>query len=154
MNHKHSQHRELLSIEEANAMLPLVRAIVADFAQLSAELIDRRKRLAFLLAGRNPNDHDLYQEELVQIEQELEKDTRRLHDYREELRALGVESENASNGYVHFPAMLDGRKISLCWKLGETEVLFWHDSDIACSKRHFLTVESVMGGISEDTLEG
>jgi hypothetical protein len=154
MTHKHTKHRELFSIEEANAMLPLIRAIVADLAQLSQELIDRRRRLTFLLAGRNPDDHDLYQEELVQIEQEVEKDTRRLHDYREELRALGLDAENAQEGFVHFPALLEGRKISLCWKLGESEVLFWHDTDSACFHRHFLTVDSIADGMPEESLEG
>ena len=100
-------------------------------------LTDRRRRLSFLLAGRNPNDHDLYHEELVQIEQELEKDTRRLHDFREELRALGVESENGPEGYVDFPTFLDGRKMCLCWKLGEAELLFWHDPDAGCTPTSF-----------------
>ena len=75
-------------------MLPLVRAIVADLSELARDVAERRRRISFLLAGRNPNDHDVYHEELVQMEQEMEKDTRRLHEYREELRALGIESEN------------------------------------------------------------
>jgi hypothetical protein len=147
MTHKHAKRREFFSIEEANAMLPLIRAIVADLTELSRDVNDRRRRLSFLLAGRNPNDHDLYHEELVQIEQELEKDTRRLHDYREELRALGVESENGPEGFVDFPAFSDGRKICLCWKLGEDEVLFWHDPDGGCTQRQNLTAESVAGGM-------
>ncbi len=113
MTHKHANRREFFSIEEANAMLPLIRAIVADLTELSRDVDDRRRRLSFLLAGRNPNDHDLYHEELIQIEQELGKDTRRLHDYREELRALGVDAENGPEGFVDFPAFSDGRKICL-----------------------------------------
>ena len=83
----------------------------------------------------------------MQIEQELEKDTRRLHDYREELRALGVDSENGPDGFVDFPAFLEGRKICLCWKFGEDEVLFWHDPTRGCTQRQFLTAESVAGGM-------
>jgi hypothetical protein len=154
MTHKRAKHRESFTIEEANAMLPLVRAIVADLAALSRDVNDRRRRLSFLLAGRNPNDHDLYHEELVQIEQELGKDTRRLHDYREELHALGVESENGPEGFVDFPAFSDGLKISLCWKLGEEELLFWHEPDAGCSQRHFLTADSVAGGVPGATMDG
>lgn len=134
-------------------MLPLIRAIVADLTRLSIDVNDRRRRLSFLLAGRNPNDHDIYHEELVQIEQELEKDTRRLHDYREELRALGVDSENGPQGFVDFPAFSDGRKICFCWKLGEEEVLFWHDPDAACTQRQLLTAESVAGGMTDAEAE-
>jgi hypothetical protein len=154
MTQKRAKHRESFSIEEANAMLPLIRAIVADLTALSRDVNDRRRRLSFLLAGRNPNDHDLYHEELVQIEQELEKDTRRLHDYREELRALGVNSENGPEGFVDFPAFSDGLKISLCWKLGEEELLFWHEAHTGCNQRHFLTADSVAGGMPGAASEG
>lgn len=135
-------------------MLPLIRAIIADLTELSRDVNDRHRRLTFLLAGRNPNEHDLYHEELVQIEKELEKDTRRLHEYREELRALGVEAERGPEGFVDFPAFLDGRKIYLCWKLGEDEVLFWHGPDAGCGQRHFLTAESVAGGMPDVNVDG
>jgi hypothetical protein len=147
MTHKHAKRREFFSIEQANAMLPLIHAIVTDLTELSRDVNDRRSRLSYLLASRNPNDHDLYHEELVQIEQELEKDTRRLQDYREELRALGVDSENGPDGFVDFPAFSDGQKIYLCWKLGEDEVLFWHAPGAGCGRRHLLTAESVAGGL-------
>ena len=149
MTHKHAKRREFFSIEQANAMLPLIHAIVADLTELSRDVNDRRTRLSYLLASRNPNDHDLYHEELVQIEQELEKDTRRLHDFREELRALGVDAENGPDGFVDFPAVSDDRKICFCWKLGEEEVLFWHLPDARCSDRQPLTAESVAGGMPD-----
>jgi hypothetical protein len=144
MNNKRPKHRQFFTIEEANAMLPLVRAIVADLVQLSGEVTDRRRRLSFLLGGHNPNQHDPYQEELMQIEQELEKDTRRLHDYRDELRALGVEAENGPEGFVDFPALQEERKICYCWKLGEGEVLFWHDIHDDCTGRQLLTAGSIV----------
>ena len=28
---------------------------------------------------------------------------------------------------MDFPAILDGRKVVLCWKLGESEVAHWHE---------------------------
>ena len=129
-------------------MLPLVRAIVADLTELSRDVNDRRRRLSFLLAGRNPNDHDLYHEELVQIEQEMEKDTRRLNDYREELR-LGSGFGKGAGRFCGFPGFFGGRKIYLCWKLGEDEVLFWHEPDGGCNHRQNLTAESVAGGMPD-----
>jgi hypothetical protein len=149
MTHNRAKQRQFFSIEEANAMLPLIRAIVSDLAELSSDLIERKKRLSYLLVGRNQNSHDPYQEELIQIEQELEKDTRRLHDYREELRALGVESENSPDGFVDFPALFDGHKVYFCWKLGDGEVLFWHEPDADCAQRHHLTADSVAEGTPE-----
>ena len=145
MAHKRPGRRKCFTVEEANAMLPLVRAIVADLADLSRELLDRRRRLSFLLAGRDPDDRDPYHQELVQVQNELEKDSQRLREYVEELRALGVESANGPEGVVAFPSLLDGRKVCLSWKLGEPEVIYWHDAGAGFRQRQPLTAGSVAG---------
>jgi hypothetical protein len=146
MTRKRSKRRECFSVEEANAMLPLVRAIVTDLADLSREVIERRRRLSFLLAGRDPNDHDLYHQELVQVEEDLDRDARRLKEYVEELRALGVEPTHGPEGIVTFPSMLDGRRVSLSWKLGEPEVLHWHDVDAGYRRRQPLCADNAVAG--------
>ena len=74
-----------------------------DLAELSRDVIDRRDRLAHLLAGRNGQTTDVYSEELVQIEEELEKDGRRLREYVEELTKLGVEPKNGRKGWSISP---------------------------------------------------
>ena len=127
---------KLYTVAEANASLPLVRAIVSDLVELSREVIERRHRLSLLLSGPDRGRRDPYQEELVQIEQELQKDGRRLREYVDELRALGVQPTNGSEGLVDFPALIDGRKVCLCWKLGEPEVRFWHDPQSGYRQRH------------------
>jgi len=124
---KPAKSPQLFTVERANAALPLVRAIVSDLVELSQEVTERRRRLSLLKAGRNLEVRDLYSEELVQIEEELEKDNRRLREYVQELRQLGVEPTDGHEGIVDFPAMLDGRTVYLCWKLGEPEVRYWHE---------------------------
>lgn len=131
------------TVHEANAMLPLVRAIVSDLASLSQEVSERRERLSLLLGGRQGDSHDPYHEELVQIEEELENDSRRLQEYVGELRQLGVEPK--ASGLVDFPAVLDGRKVYLCWQLGEPEVLYWHELDAGFRGRQPLTAEALVG---------
>jgi hypothetical protein len=143
MAHKQSRRRECFTVEEANAMLPLVRAIVADLAELSRDVLERRHRLSYLMGDATPNDSDPYQQELVQIQDELEKDTRRLREYVEELRALGVEPVHGPEGVVAFPSTRDGRRVCLSWKLGEPEILHWHEVDAGYRRRKPLTAETV-----------
>ena len=50
-----SDKRKYFTVEQANAMLPLVRAIVKDLADLSREVIDRRERLAHCFPGAMRN---------------------------------------------------------------------------------------------------
>lgn len=135
---------KLFTPEEANASLPLVRAIVEDLRRLCREVIERRERLSFLLERRGPAGQDPYQEELSQVEEELERDSVRLQEYVDELRQLGIEPKSPIDGLVDFPAMLDGRLVYLCWKVGEPEVLYWHDLEAGFQGRQPLP-EKVAG---------
>jgi hypothetical protein len=142
---KRAGARRTFTVGEANAALPLVRAIVADLAGLSREVIERRQRLALLSEGRAAQRGDLYREELVQIAEELDKDSRRLREYVGELRDLGVEPTSGPEGLVDFPAVVGGRRVYLCWKLGEPEVRYWHELDAGFRERRPLAVIRAAG---------
>ena len=133
----------LFTIEQANAMLPLVRAITLDLASLAQDVVERRQRLALLTAGREFKKGDPYSDELAQIETEIQRDGQRLVEYVNELRELGVEPKGAVDGLVDFPAEMDGRIVLLCWKLGEPEVLHWHDLESGYAGR-----QSLVAGVS------
>jgi hypothetical protein len=139
------------TLKEANAALPLVRAIVTDLVRLAGDVMDRRQRLSALAgAGGNRSSHDLYSAELAQIEEELDKDGLQLQEYVEELRQIGVEPKSATEGLVDFPTTIDGRSAFLCWKLGEAEVLFWHELDAGYRGRQALTAGSGSSPVSGD----
>ena len=133
----------LFTIEQANAMLPLVRAITTDLSQLAIEVMERRQRVAMLTAGRDLKAGDPYAEELAQTEAELERDVVRLQEFVAELHALGVEAKGAMEGLVDFPSQMDGRIVYLCWRLGEPEVLHWHELEAGFAGRQPLTAGSV-----------
>lgn len=143
---------KIFTVDEANRTLPLIGAIVQDLVDLANDVMERRQRLAHLTAGRDMDATDPYCEELAAIEKEVEKDTRKLQDYVEELRHLGVESKGP-DGLVDFPAMLDGRLVYLCWKLGESEVAHWHELDAGFAGRQLLEVQTVSGDNTEAGLE-
>jgi len=142
------QGRKNFTVQEANATLPLVRAIAEDLVRLSREVIERRERLSVLLGGSPRSPNDPYREELAQIEEELEKDRRHLREFVEELRQLGVEARSVTEGLIDFPAMLEGRQVYLCWKLGEPEVLYWHEPGGDLNSRQPLAA----GSVAEDGL--
>ena len=132
---------KLFTVEEANACLPLVRVIASDMVSLAGELIDRRRRLDQITAGRHLGEGDLYGDELAQIEEEVLKDEQRLEEYVAEMSQLGAETKSVSEGLIDFPAMLDGRLVYLCWKYDEPEVLFWHELGAGFAGRQRLTAE-------------
>jgi hypothetical protein len=133
-----SYEPRIFTLEQANAMLPLVRAIAKDLAELSRDVIERRDRLNSLLAGRGQQSRDIYSEELAQIDDELAKDSDRLRDYVRELEELGVELKNPPEGLIDFRCLMDGRVVYLCWKLDEPEILHWHELDAGFAGRQVL----------------
>src|SRR5437764_4877305 len=140
----------MFTIDQANAMLPLVRAISTDLGALAKDVVERRHRLALLTSGRDLKPGDPYSDELAQMETDLERDATRLQGYVDELRELGVEPKGAVEGLVDFPCLLDGQLVLLCWRLGEPEVLYWHDLESGFAGRQPLTAGSVPGDFSQD----
>ena len=133
------------TIEQANAMLPLVRAITSDLTNLAREIVERRQQLSQLTAGRKSKAGDPYSEELVQMEADLERSVERVHGYLQELTDLGVEPKGAVEGLVDFPCKMDGRVVYLCWRLGEAEVLHWHEINAGFAGRQSLVAGSSTG---------
>jgi len=145
------------SVDQANATLPLVRAIVGDLVELGRDVYERRQRLAVLLDGRSSDENDPYHEELVEIERVLAMDNRRLREYADELRQLGVEPAGGTDGWVDFPAVIEGRKAFFCWRHGDPEVLYWHPRKADHRRRRPLAAGSIAGdesaaGQGEDEL--
>jgi hypothetical protein len=113
------------SVEEANKMLPLVSSIVRDVVDQLRVVNDLRQRLSGVGSGKS-RQTDVYSEELAQSQAERETEEAKLTSYVEELTKLGVELKGP-DGLCDFPAMIDGREVCLCWRLGETEVRYWHE---------------------------
>jgi hypothetical protein len=130
--------RKLFSVEEANKALPLVRAIVGDIVRQYRVVEGLQQRLSTVLTDRRRPSDDLYSEELVQSKNELETEEDKLRTYIEELKNLGVELKS-EEGLCDFRSMMGGREVYLCWRLGEPEVMFWHELDAGFAGRQRLT---------------
>ncbi|MFM8551349.1 MAG: DUF2203 domain-containing protein [Nitrospiraceae bacterium] len=53
----------------------------------------------------------------------LEQISERLQAVQEQ----GVHVKDLDMGLCDFPYLLDGRVVYLCWKLGETDIQWWHE---------------------------
>jgi hypothetical protein len=140
--------KKYYTIEEANNALPLVRVIVTDIVTKYAEVSERKARLDQIRKSRQSSGrgrHDLYREEVLQVEQELDREITRLQEFIEELEDLGVELKDIGRGLIDFRSLMDGREVYLCWLLGEEEVGHWHELDAGFAGRH-----SLLAGSSSD----
>ncbi len=128
--------KKFFTVAEANASLPLIRAIVRDITQLAQELRDRHDRLSRVLPPeQKPSIGPAYQEELERVRADFERDQERMQEYVLELKKLGVELKDYFTGLVDFPCKMQGREVYLCWRLGEPEIAHWHELDAGFAGR-------------------
>ncbi|HSG04982.1 MAG TPA: DUF2203 domain-containing protein [Nitrospiria bacterium] len=60
----------------------------------------------------------------------------------ENIQQKGILIKDLEKGLCDFPFMLDGRVVYLCWRLGEAEVGWWHETDTGFSNRQPLDDDS------------
>jgi hypothetical protein len=134
--------KKLFTAAQANATLPLVRAIVHDITTLAAELRDRHDRLARVLPPQRSMLGEAHHEELQQVQADLERGQERMRELEEELKRLGVELKDYYTGLIDFPCWMDNREVYLCWRQGEPEVAFWHELNAGFAGRQKLMVDA------------
>lgn len=122
----------LFTAEQANRMLPLVRRIVEDVVRqhrlwrekiLELDLVASTTR-----AGQANDETDAPSRQAQQLARDIDS-------FERELTALGVQLKDRSEGLVDFPSEMQGRRVLLCWKLGESEVRFWHEEHTGFNDR-------------------
>ena len=138
---KRAAGKKYFTVAEANAALPLTRAIVKDITELARDLRDRHERLSRLRPASKDSIGPDHQEELQQVMAEFERDTQRMRDYEKELKELGVELKDYYTGLLDFPCWMGDREVYLCWRLGEPDVSHWHELDAGFAGRQKITAE-------------
>lgn len=137
---KNARSKKYFSVAEANTMLPLVRSIVNDITQLANSMRERFERLNHAWPEKG-KPADLYQEELLPLQAEFERDQERLQEYEQELRKLGIHLKDPYIGLIDFPGWMNDHEVYLCWRQGEPEVAFWHEINAGFSGRQKLVAD-------------
>jgi hypothetical protein len=73
--------KKFFTVAEANACLPLIRAIVRDVIGLARDLRERHERLNKVRGKERGSMGDVYNEEIQQVEAEFERDQERMQEY-------------------------------------------------------------------------
>ena len=135
--------KKFYSVAEANATLPLLRAILRDVTQLAIELRDRYQRLTLL--QKSEASYQAQEEEVERLIEEFERGQQQMNEYEQELAKLGVELKDYYTGLIDFRHLKDGREVYLCWKLDEPEVAHWHELDAGFAGRKKLAPQYLNG---------
>ena len=107
--------------ELANDTLVFVGPVMRDLVeayQALGRLRAQREELALLLG---------VEAQLADLRDRIAQKLERVKSLHQDLVDVGCEPKDLVAGLVDFPALLEGRKVWLCWKLGEPEVAWWHE---------------------------
>jgi len=113
----------LFTPDTANRSLVLVRRVVADVLRHYKVLMDLRTEREALSVG--PSSAQQLDELRIRAEAVVET----LRGFHDELTDIGCLLKDFATGLVDFPAMMDDRKVYLCWKYDEPTVAHWHELD-------------------------
>jgi hypothetical protein len=140
-NNEQAVAKKYWTLTQANNALALVRPIVADLVGLANDLRERKDRLARLQPPKRGSIAEAYQEELQHAHADSERDQEKLLEYKQELEDLGVDLKDWYMGLVDFPSWLGNREVCLCWRLGEPDVSYWHETDAGYAGRQKIKIQ-------------
>lgn len=112
------------TLDEANRTMPLVKRIVGDIVKIQ----QRGAELEIALAAAPTRDQ-------AAIQSELGRALERFQAYVKELSRVGCQLKDPKIGLIDFPGRHQDRDISLCWKLGEDRIGYWHEVDAGYAGR-------------------
>lgn len=122
-------------IDAANARIRELRPLLE---QLRDDRNDIAKAQADLARFHQSNGHSDHAGELAKREQDLRETVRRMEAAVVQIDAWSVTLRDISTGLIDFPALVTGRPIWLCWRLGEGDIDWWHEYDTGIAGRQAL----------------
>jgi hypothetical protein len=114
------EYERTFTVSEANHLIPQLHTRFTSIQQAKAILVQTKQEIQKASAqaqyGGGSSVGHLYISGLQQVSTNLQA----IHE-------LGVLVKDVDIGLCDFPHFRDGRVVYLCWKLGEDEVLWWHE---------------------------
>jgi hypothetical protein len=125
----------LFTVSRANAALVLVQRIVADLVHSYRDLLELKRHREAL--AHTPASFEQGED----IQNRVERCVADLNRLHQELVEIGCVLKDWSTGLADFPALYQGRRVWLCWRLGESAVTHWHEVHEGFARRKPITDE-------------
>jgi hypothetical protein len=124
------RQRRSYSIEEANALVPQVRAVLLQLAVEQQRLEQAHHEMHRRLDENGDANPDARAAEAATASEakvaEISEGMRGLMGLLEE---MGVQVRDVEMGLVDFPGERNGEPVWLCWRLADPHVAHWHGTN-------------------------
>ena len=127
---------DFYNFDEANAKLPEVKEVLLRLRDQREEIVAVRNRIVELNApllaggaaaagGAGGFEAD---EETIRLRMKMQGLVDQMQAGAIQLDGWGIQLREIATGLVDFPALVSGRPVWLCWRLGEERVEWWHET--------------------------
>jgi hypothetical protein len=116
----------IFTVKEANATLNELRPIVEEMVEHRRKLIEAQHQQAELVTQIAGNGGDLHPSDLREVALTIQREANAIAECAERINAAGAQIKSIEEGLLDFPARRGDEDVLLCWKLGESEIEFWH----------------------------
>ena len=125
---------KLFTREEAEALLPKVSPLLLEIQQLGREIAEHESHLDIDQTKLMSNGHKA-PADTEALRQKIDTLNSRIRTLTRTILDMGVIVKDLAEGLVDFPALLHGREVYLCWKLGEDGIHWWHEIEAGFAGR-------------------
>ncbi len=112
-------------------MVPTLERLVTRLQALLEEARARQRELELIQAVGTRDDGSLIMAaDHREAKARLRAAVSEANDIIDSIQRAGCQLKSVELGLVDFPAVINGREVLLCWRLGEPEVMYyhgWHD---------------------------
>ena len=129
---------KFFTLDEARAVLPEIKSIVEKL-QNTKKALDVFKNIEIEYGDESVLD-DI---NTTKINKEFHRLSYQFFHCIGQLEDLGCMLKDMNNGLVDFYSIVDGKEIFFCWRLGEKDIVHWHDLEAGFRGR--MPITSLLG---------
>jgi len=139
---------KLYTVEEANATIPFLQGALETLQKRVKEIVRLKRQLEVLalICGAKLSHENQDFVEFTDKTSLYHQLIGEADSVIREIRAKGCLLRDVHTGIVDFYSRHQGRVVYLCWRKGETEVLYWHPLGEGYGKRRLLAKGSAIEG--------
>ena len=123
------------NLQQANELIPRLEEIFEAIAPMRRRARGLLEEIAAAEGRLRGNGGGGVGDEVERSRRQLEETVEAIQGRLEEVQSRGILIRSLDTGLVDFPTLEEGREIYLCWRSGEREVAYWHETDTGFAGR-------------------
>ena len=119
---------KVFTADEVNRLLPKLTEMLMELQVKQETILAKEAQIdALELLYPSPGEGEGPSPEVAKEIEIYNECVNRFYELIDEIHGMGCFLKDAEMGLVDFYTVYQGRVVYLCWKLGESEVGFWHE---------------------------